>query len=124
MGERNAGSPSVMPWEGLRHFHLDAGCASEVEEIMGFLRSPDLRLVDSLPQRPMIAFAFAFVLIALLAPGGATAIAAHRASLGYEDETGFHYIEWAAAGSNSASRLLPLILGMIGSVGQFSDLAT
>ena len=65
-----------------------------------------------------------FVLIILLGPGGATAIAVNGAPVGYEDETGFHYIEWAAAGSNSASRLLPLILGMIGSVGQFSDLAT
>src|SRR5437868_6503753 len=100
MGERNAESPSVMPWEGLRHFHLDAGCASEVEEIMGFLRSPDLRLVHSLPQRPMVSFAF--VLIALLAPGGATAMAVNGAPVGYEDETGFHYIEWAAAGSNGA----------------------
>jgi len=57
----------------------------------------------------------AFVLIALLAPGGATAIAVQRAPVGYEDETGFHCIEWVVPGSNGAS-LLPLILGTLGSV--------
>jgi hypothetical protein len=59
----------------------------------------------------------AFVLITLLAPGGATAIAVHRAPLGYEDETGFHFIDWVVPGSNGgSSRFLPLILGTIGSV--------
>ena len=58
-----------------------------------------------------------FVLITLLAPGGATAIAVHRAPEGYEDEAGFHFIEWTVPGSNgSASRFLPLILGTISSV--------
>ena len=59
----------------------------------------------------------AFVLITLLGPGGATAIAVHRAPEGYEDETGFHFIEWTVPGSNGgASRFLPLILGAIGAV--------
>jgi len=60
-----------------------------------------------------------FVLITLLAPGGATAIAVHRAPVGYEDETGFHFTKWVVPGSNGASRLLPLILGTIGSVPEW-----
>ena len=44
------------------------------------------------------------------------AIALHRAPEGYEDETGFHFTEWAVPGSRGASQLLPLILGTIGSI--------
>jgi hypothetical protein len=58
----------------------------------------------------------AFVLITLLGPGGATAIAVHRAPLGYEDETGFHFLEWTVSGSNGGGPLLPLLLGTISSV--------
>ena len=59
----------------------------------------------------------AFVLITLLAPGGATAVAVNRAPIGYEDETGFHFSEWAVPGSNGgAGRLLPLLLGTFGLV--------
>ena len=57
----------------------------------------------------------AFALINAL-PLAVIAIAVHRAPVGYEDETGFHYIEWVVPGSNGASGLLPLILGTIGSV--------
>ena len=47
------------------------------------------------------------------------ASAVWRAPEGYEDETGFHYVEWAVPGSNGASHLLPLILGTIGSVPEW-----
>jgi hypothetical protein len=69
--------------------------------------------VDSLPQKPMSARAFALINALPLA---VIAIAVWRAPEGYEDETGFHFTKWAVPGSGGASRLLPLILGAIGSV--------
>jgi hypothetical protein len=61
-------------------------------------------------------FALSLVLITLLGPGGATAIAVHRAPEGYQDEIGFHFTERPLPGCGGASRLLPLILGTISSV--------
>jgi hypothetical protein len=61
-------------------------------------------------------FALSFVLITLLAPGGATAIAVHRAPEGYQDEIGFHFTERPLPGGGGASRLFSLILCTIGSV--------
>jgi hypothetical protein len=58
-------------------------------------------------------FALAFVVISALALG-ATAIAAHRAPEGYEDETGFHLTKEVGRGSGGAKRMLLLLFGLIG----------
>jgi hypothetical protein len=58
--------------------------------MMVFLRDSILRRAYSLPQKQMFVLAFGLIHVIALA---VIVTAVHRAPEGYEDETGFHFIE-------------------------------
>jgi len=76
--------------KGIAALHLYAQPpASDDGEIMGFLRHRGFAIgALAIPQRPMLALAFAFISVLALE---STAMIVRRAPEGYEDESGFHF---------------------------------